>query len=399
MTMRTRNALSALLASAAILTLAGQASAAQLLSNSSFETPNLGTGGYTYPGHSWGNVTPIGATQGGWTFNGSALVNASGGNAWYSGSAPAGMDGVQFAALQGTSTLSQTFMATGSNLYLSWLDAGRGMNGMGDQSYQVLLNGSAVGGTFSTLSNEAFGLNTLDFSGLTNGQNYELKFVGLANTDQTAFLDNVQLFDVKPPAPPKAPSIAVLGGDLDLGQNEFMIQDYDHPLANGFTYARNANTYVRSGGLGLWPGHSAPPPGDLTNYETVEAGGHITLTSLKALQSLSFYMGSPDGYNSVKFSNDDGFSWTLQGKQVWGGAPDANGDQSWGRRIGYDFGGYGVTKVEFFSSGNSFEFDSIAGAFKGGGAVPEPATWAMMILGFGAMGAVLRRRREAFHPA
>lgn len=31
-----------------------------------------------------------------------------------------------------------------------------------------------------------------------------------------------------------------------------------------------------------------------------------------------------------------------------------------------------------------------------GGGVPEPATWAMMIAGFGAVGAVLRRRKVAF---
>jgi hypothetical protein len=30
-----------------------------------------------------------------------------------------------------------------------------------------------------------------------------------------------------------------------------------------------------------------------------------------------------------------------------------------------------------------------------GPAVPEPATWAMMLVGFGAMGAVMRRRQRA----
>jgi hypothetical protein len=31
----------------------------------------------------------------------------------------------------------------------------------------------------------------------------------------------------------------------------------------------------------------------------------------------------------------------------------------------------------------------------GGGEVPEPATWAMLIAGFGLVGAVARRRRGA----
>ena len=30
----------------------------------------------------------------------------------------------------------------------------------------------------------------------------------------------------------------------------------------------------------------------------------------------------------------------------------------------------------------------------GGGAVPEPATWAMMLMGFGALGTVLRQQRR-----
>ncbi|MBI1198434.1 MAG: PEP-CTERM sorting domain-containing protein [Phenylobacterium sp.] len=40
----------------------------------------------------------------------------------------------------------------------------------------------------------------------------------------------------------------------------------------------------------------------------------------------------------------------------------------------------------------SFDADSLAGTF--GGSVPEPGTWALMILGFGGAGAMLRSRRQ-----
>jgi len=43
--------------------------------------------------------------------------------------------------------------------------------------------------------------------------------------------------------------------------------------------------------------------------------------------------------------------------------------------------------------GPNFQFDVVPRAPMGG-AVPEPATWAMMILGFGAAGVVLRQRRR-----
>jgi hypothetical protein len=42
--------------------------------------------------------------------------------------------------------------------------------------------------------------------------------------------------------------------------------------------------------------------------------------------------------------------------------------------------------------GNDFVLDDLS--FKGAGAVPEPATWALMIGGFGMAGANLRRRRS-----
>jgi hypothetical protein len=45
--------------------------------------------------------------------------------------------------------------------------------------------------------------------------------------------------------------------------------------------------------------------------------------------------------------------------------------------------------IEFHQTGGGFEFDNLTV----GGAVPEPASWAMMLVGFGAMGAAMRRRK------
>ena len=53
-------------------------------------------------------------------------------------------------------------------------------------------------------------------------------------------------------------------------------------------------------------------------------------------------------------------------------------------------GGRGISKIQFTSSGenSSFLIDEIAVA------APEPATWGMMLLGFGIVGSQLRRRRH-----
>ena len=61
------------------------------------------------------------------------------------------------------------------------------------------------------------------------------------------------------------------------------------------------------------------------------------------------------------------------------------------------------TKVTFgFSDSSSKVYSFVDDAADGAGlklnlssAVPEPATWAMMIAGFGMIGAMVRRRRAA----
>ena len=177
-------------------------------------------------------------------------------------------------------------------------------------------------------------------------------------------------------------------------------------LAPGFTFTQDVQqAYTRDGGAGLDSGKSAPPPlnngvaGDF--YETVENGGKATLTSLKGLKKFSFYMGSPDSRSpgGIGFNNTLNFKFytasgdiSLAGVNIWGGpgVQVGNGAQTFGTTVTYDFGSDDVSKIEFSSGGNSFEFDKLAGV-----AVPEPATWAMMIMGFGAAGVMLRRRRSA----
>jgi hypothetical protein len=154
--------------------------------------------------------------------------------------------------------------------------------------------------------------------------------------------------------------------------------------------------------------NSAPPPfsggsdlccnsssaiykADDTNYASVQGNGVSTLKLLSGyLTSFSFYMGSPDTYNTVIFgiagAPDDVFS----GAAIWGGVPAGNGDRTKGYRVTYNFNGAKVKTITFKSGSDAFEFDSLAGT----SVVPEPTSWALMILGLGGVGAALRSRRK-----
>jgi opacity protein-like surface antigen len=155
-------------------------------------------------------------------------------------------------------------------------------------------------------------------------------------------------------------------------------------LLPGYTLDLDGATVgVNEGGSG----YSGTLPNDPTHYLTIPGGAKATLTSLSGIKAFSLYMGSPDSYNSIRFVGD-GFDQTLTGGQLSGG--NTGQQWSWGARVNYDFGGARIHQVILSSSSNSFESDNFAVA-----AVPEPATWAMMIMGFGTIGALMRRRQLA----
>jgi hypothetical protein len=67
-----------------------------------------------------------------------------------------------------------------------------------------------------------------------------------------------------------------------------------------------------------------------------------------------------------------------------------------GSNNGYVTGYFYLTDATRYIHGNFGSTGHLSWAISGGGgatSAPEPATWAMMLLGFGGMGAVLRRRR------
>ena len=142
-------------------------------------------------------------------------------------------------------------------------------------------------------------------------------------------------------------------------------------------------------------GGAATPALDTTQYVAVPTLGlpsgtaSLDLTGLpRQLKSFSFYWGSIDTYNSIALVGPGGVVFqTIAGGML----PPANGDQgaaATNRRVFVSLGaGETLNSINFNSSNIAFEFDDFAGSY-----VPEPQSWAMLVLGFGMIGAVTRRR-------
>lgn len=167
------------------------------------------------------------------------------------------------------------------------------------------------------------------------------------------------------------------------GQN--VIEDFDdgsYPGLSGGVVQSGSNA---NGADPNPPGVVPPNNGD--PYLTVLGGTSATYTFASPLSAFGFDYGSIDTYNSLELLFDTGPSEVYTGAQLAG--PPANGDQSslaTNGRVAISTGdGRSFTGFRLSSTQNSFEIDNIA-------AVPEPSTWAFMLVGFGAVGYAMRRR-------
>jgi hypothetical protein len=203
-------------------------------------------------------------------------------------------------------------------------------------------------------------------------------------------------------------------GDPGAAANEHIVTGFDGHDSLSYDPAHASRFGLFTGSHS---GVAAAPAGDTSHYMAIDAGGSV-LFDLSALNSaaspitsISVYIGSVDPYNFIDVlgMDADGALDMAHPLLTIGGAnlPSDNGD--WysnlaNGRLTFTFGpSERVGGLIFRSTGVAFEFDSIAigtgvaGNLANAGGVapvPEPASWAMMLGGFGMVGGAMRSRRR-----
>ena len=111
--------------------------------------------------------------------------------------------------------------------------------------------------------------------------------------------------------------------------------------------------------------------------------------------SLGMDYGSADEYNSFVLHLSNGTTEIYTGGQVIAAAATGNRTSpvTNGRLTFRPDAGLYITSIDLRSTGQALEVDNFGVISVA--AVPEPATWGMMLLGFGVMGVSLRRRRRS----
>ncbi|KRB91583.1 hypothetical protein ASE22_06315 [Sphingomonas sp. Root720] len=156
----------------------------------------------------------------------------------------------------------------------------------------------------------------------------------------------------------------------------------------GFVNIGGANVYGGAGGNGLF----GTVQGDPAIYQLSQSVNYFGL-----------WGSALDGNNTVELYNDDSLLGSFALQSLLQNAPGF-GSAYYGNPFG---GGNGGEMYAFFNfesdmgfnrihlvqnGGGGFEFDNLTVGSAVVSTAPEPASWAMMLLGFGAIGATLRRR-------
>jgi hypothetical protein len=180
------------------------------------------------------------------------------------------------------------------------------------------------------------------------------------------------------------------GLDAPAGAGPLVTFDGASGLA-GFTLSGSGyDIHLGSDGNGSAPANGPTDADrDTTHYLSVY-GGTANLSGSTLYNSVSLFWGSIDGYNTLNLMQGGTVVGTVNAGTIGAGS---NGDQlgmNTNRRVNIT-SDVAFDGLQFVSTSSAFEVDNIKFLCA---AVPEPATWAMMIGGIGFAGASLRRARR-----
>ncbi len=209
-------------------------------------------------------------------------------------------------------------------------------------------------------------------------------------------------------------SVGAVAGQDPGYAGQTLLASFDAPNIAGVTETDSGAVGSVALFTGTHPDIAAAPIGDTTRYEALQVGGVAKFdfsAYAPGVSTLSFFVGSIDAYNwfSVK-TNARTYYYNGRGFLVSDGNQFSS---STNRRVYFQFApGETLQTLTLRSTGIAFEYDTLAAAPRSGGrlqlngpsgfplgsdaltpyAVPEPATWAMMLSGLAMIGAGVRRR-------
>lgn len=167
------------------------------------------------------------------------------------------------------------------------------------------------------------------------------------------------------------------------------------------TYDFETAAPIIGGGIqnGSTPGLYAQPFGSTGNYWTVgpstSTPGILSLAAFGDISWISFIWGSVDSYNTLEVLDAaNNVLETFTGSDVYNPANGDQDDPNTNPLVTLFFTGSDMSNaasLRLTSNTNAFEVDNFAVQ-----AVPEPKTWGMMLLGFGAIGFAMRRSRKTY---
>lgn len=165
------------------------------------------------------------------------------------------------------------------------------------------------------------------------------------------------------------------------------VTDFDAYVAQGPIHAADSGEWLSTGPLSM--ARVTFDLGEMVEFNGAAIWNEDASSLTAIIGSLPIALGG--GYGGIGLNDTAASGGSPYGPSVW------RHQALTSRYVTFDI--YGCNRAGFTHNGcglGEVAFRSTALAPPPPGAVPEPATWAMMILGFGGVGATLRRRRQVF---